>query len=610
MLSEKGSLQETPVLKLLLTVFEQGLTGILYLKKDDVLKVLYFSRGKLIWAISNSEEDKLENILLEKKRVDPDTLQRVKRESHISESIGKLLVEKGLLTLEELIESSRDQLKRIIFDVLKWKAGGFQFIKDAPPERLLSLDLNVTDFIIDFILEQMDIGEIWKAIGSLQIELIKNPDQEKLDKYNLSASQRQLLEGFDGENSLEAILSRHSGGHRESLLKIVYFFLIAELLIKKEFELADLSAFEDNGGGSVIGDDFNIGRADTIMEPAPPTRESQPEPDPSLDSIARRQTGPYTFDEDSAIKKETPGPGSGGNDDPFSALAAEARVSASAGTGEFHMKDEINQTPDLSQFGGMPEEDDFDEIPPVKAPPEEKKRMKPFNLTMLLIFLILVIGGVILLLLPWLEDDSPMENIVKKPTGAPDIVTIKSGTDTDTGTSAQTQPGDGSITPVEEKDTKTDQDKPEQKSETQTEQKKPEQKPEQEPQQKPAQQKPVVKKPPPPTPGKAAFSYFKEGNYITAADVWRREIKNAGYKYGVLLELDCKKESVRHAYGMIKVKKEFFILIRKRKNQNCFLVMWGKFFSQKEAKESIHLVPKYFWSQGEPPEVVPLDRYL
>jgi hypothetical protein len=170
MISEKGTLKDTPVMKLLLAVFEQTLTGILYVKNEEVLKVLYFNRGKLIWAISNSDEDKLENILGARDLVDPNILIKVKREAHVSESIGKLLVEKGLITLEELIDSSKLQLKRIIFSILKWKTGGFQFVKDAPPERLLSLDLSITNFIVDFILDEMDISDIWKEIGSLQMK--------------------------------------------------------------------------------------------------------------------------------------------------------------------------------------------------------------------------------------------------------------------------------------------------------------------------------------------------------------------------------------------------------------------------------------------------------
>ncbi len=124
---------------------------------------------------------------------------------------------------------TKDRVGQAIESVLKWKTGGFQFVKDSPPERLLSLDLTVTDFIVKFILEEVDISEIWKKIGSLQVEFIKNPDENKTSKYYLSEKQRQMLDSFTGENTLESILSRYTGGHRESLLKIIYFFLISEI---------------------------------------------------------------------------------------------------------------------------------------------------------------------------------------------------------------------------------------------------------------------------------------------------------------------------------------------------------------------------------------------
>ena len=183
MVSEKGSLKDTPAMKLLLTVFEQGLTGILYIKREDILKVLYFSRGKLIWAISNSDVDKLEHILAAKKLVPKETINKVKKQARVSDSIGKLLVEKGLITLEELIESSKIQLSRIINSVFKWKDGDFQFVKEAPPERLLSLDLDVTQFVVNYIVEEVDVRNIWKEIGTMQVEFIKNPDEQKVKKY-------------------------------------------------------------------------------------------------------------------------------------------------------------------------------------------------------------------------------------------------------------------------------------------------------------------------------------------------------------------------------------------------------------------------------------------
>ena len=89
---QKGSLSQIPIIKLLIDIYETGASGILYLKKEElggVLKVLYFNRGKFYAAISNSDVDRLEFILMARKLIDEETINRVNEEENISESKGK-----------------------------------------------------------------------------------------------------------------------------------------------------------------------------------------------------------------------------------------------------------------------------------------------------------------------------------------------------------------------------------------------------------------------------------------------------------------------------------------------------------------------------------------
>lgn len=584
MLSEKGTLKDTPPLKLLLTVFEQGLTGILYVKKDDTLKVLYFSRGKLIWAISNSEDDKLENILLARNIVDQDTLLRVKKEAHVSESIGKLLVERGLITLEELIDSSKEQLKRIIFNILKWKEGGFQFVKDLPPERLISLDLNITDFIVNFIVEVMDVSEIWKSIGSLQIELIKNPDEEKLSKYQLSENQYRLLNSFDGEMRLETILSRYTGGHRESLLKIIYFFIMAELVIKKEFELSDLSAFDHEREIDYL-DEPKPHRKKAIefdMDMVRAFEEKNLDSFPSLSTISRTSPGDYVFDEenDRGLKQEK--------------KTVKPRI----------REDEFIENVNTDRFKKPVKSQTPSMFNPEESIKEEKKKGKFLAWSLVLVFFIFIIGGIILLVLPWFEKDSVVDTIKtreKKASEIGDIMKIveqkPDSNPSDTGTvvdkkTGETSTGDAitenrNIEKPIEAQNKPEEMKDEKKGENKGEEK---------------QNTPVLS-------GKSADIYFKSGNLITAGDVWRKELMKGGIKFSILLEMDCMKESVMHTYNRLENKKEFFILNKKTNNRICFLVFWGKFKDRKDASNNLKYIPAYFWRLKEPPEIVELSSY-
>ena len=118
MLNEKGLLSEIPIVKLLLIIFEEELTGILYMKRSDIVKALYFRNGELVWASSNSELDKIENILVSKGLVKSIIIEELKEENKLAKPIGKLLLERGIITLGEFIKFTKEQLENIIISVL------------------------------------------------------------------------------------------------------------------------------------------------------------------------------------------------------------------------------------------------------------------------------------------------------------------------------------------------------------------------------------------------------------------------------------------------------------------------------------------------------------
>jgi hypothetical protein len=231
----KGSLSRTQIVRLLIDMYEKNSSGVLYLKKEGpegALKVLYFVRGKFYAAISNSDVDRLEYILMARKLLDEKTLNQVNEEEPISESKGKILVEKGLITLEELIDCTKEQFRLIVGSVLKWTEGRYQFVEESPPDALLNLDINILNFVFNFITQSLDTDFIQKQIGAMDVKLSKNPDREKFDKYHLNEKQKILLDRFNGETPIDRILTSYPEKHRDSILKIIYFFFLSELILK------------------------------------------------------------------------------------------------------------------------------------------------------------------------------------------------------------------------------------------------------------------------------------------------------------------------------------------------------------------------------------------
>lgn len=233
MISEKGSIDGNGSIRLLLSVHQLKHTGILYMKNEDVLKVLYFNRGRLLWAISNAGEDQLETVLIRHSVVNANQLRLVKEDLPVNASIGKRLVEKNILTLDDLVRYTRIQLQQIVFSILKWQQGGFQFVKDSPPQRLLSLDLDLTELVAAFILKKIDMTRIWEELGSFQTILVPVEDMDRFEATGLTSSQEKLLHTFDGQRDLQAVVSRYAEEHQESLLKVVFYLKCAGLLSEK-----------------------------------------------------------------------------------------------------------------------------------------------------------------------------------------------------------------------------------------------------------------------------------------------------------------------------------------------------------------------------------------
>ncbi len=90
-----------------------------------------------MWAVSNSDVDMLENILVSENKVDAQTISLLKSESKNMVDLGKSLVEKGILSFEEFVSYSKDQLDKILTSVLKWSDGVYYFSKDVPAETYI-----------------------------------------------------------------------------------------------------------------------------------------------------------------------------------------------------------------------------------------------------------------------------------------------------------------------------------------------------------------------------------------------------------------------------------------------------------------------------------------
>ncbi len=785
MLNDRGSLKEIPITKVLLTIYEQGLTGILSIDRKDTRKTLYFKKGSMIWAGSNSEQDDFESILTARNLVASRNIERVKKMLDAPDTLARTLVEKGLLTLEDYINISREQIKQIAASIMLWPEGEFRFTGEEPPEGMLILDVNISELVHDFILEKLGSDYIRQYIENLQAEFVKNPDQQKLKKYNLAKNQLELLVYFDNTVSLDAVLEQFPLPKRETILRNIYYFLMAEFLVEERLEFMDKAAsrgarkidnleierseydFGEVAGGETIGKEeteekedeaidferiievqkppeqnalYNAGKQiagedeyagdegippgmqsatageaaanleaddlynldDEIANEAVMSDEDMSDfekelaagenQDPAAGEMAgemadvrrtetrfaetpgreEREISKDTYGARFApgFKEETPeqpyvlennrideitsqaeSPAAPGRsripDEDFAAVAAPDRsetdfITADVSPGPAAVDREFTKTPSpgllireekpykpgsLKTESKSVDRDFMDDDEPIEigaeisAPKEsfafkktggtEKKRSRQVSLIFLLVALIFIIAGAIFLylkpLLKSAEEERPVDVAEKQPVvqrrAARTEIEMKKegGKIQETAppadrTADQTAAGDtqkavepAAQTPgalYERFDIKNDE------------------------LERKLQEKDTAALFMGQLGDPQAVKFFKEGNLKEAGNAWNAEVKKTGVKFAILLEMDCLKESVVNAYLRSDSRENFYVLNRKLGDRDCYLVLWGRFYTKEEAADVLKNIPQYFWQQEHPPEVISLATYL
>jgi len=124
-------------------------TGTLVVRSRKGTGMVVFKDGQVIQAASDNIRDSLGNILVSQGMLDEATLSRAlllqKRET--DKHLGMILVEMGAVSTQTLESVIRKQIEEIIFDLLAWEDGFFNFElgEIAPKDRI---EIDTQEFLL------------------------------------------------------------------------------------------------------------------------------------------------------------------------------------------------------------------------------------------------------------------------------------------------------------------------------------------------------------------------------------------------------------------------------------------------------------------------------
>jgi len=230
-LTIRGSLSESSLPELLASISRSKETGILNFHDAGRWKAIYFKEGRIIYAMSNSQDDRLGEFLLKTGKATVRQFLEASKMIQPDKKLGAVLVEQGIITPDDLFVAIHRHAEAIVYSLFVWTRGEYEFvIKDLTADGPMVLDLDSENVILEGIRRLKDFTRMYAGVGPLETVLRPSEISDSLIyKLNLDADESQVLSLVNGRINVEQILAMSYLPNFETL-RILFGLLAAGVL--------------------------------------------------------------------------------------------------------------------------------------------------------------------------------------------------------------------------------------------------------------------------------------------------------------------------------------------------------------------------------------------
>jgi hypothetical protein len=145
----RGYLKDLALTKVLRRLQMGTKTGILKVEKDGYIVNIFIRNGDVIFAASNSDEDRLGELLLKEEKI---TFEEYNQARNLiqtrRERMGRIFVELCCLTPEEVVLAVRHQVEEIVMNLFSLESGRYEFGEGAlPSDEMITLHMSTASII-------------------------------------------------------------------------------------------------------------------------------------------------------------------------------------------------------------------------------------------------------------------------------------------------------------------------------------------------------------------------------------------------------------------------------------------------------------------------------
>ena len=203
--SREGEIRSTTIPTLFHEMTATNATGLLTVTDGPIRKSIQFKNGGVLFASSNSRDDRLNQFLLTAGIIGlKDLMKSLEVMVATKDRLGEVLIRYKMLTPEQVEKHVRMQVCEIVYSTFQWTRGRFTFEGKPPASENITIGLTGDACVIEGVKRIASWARVYEEVGGLNAEYRTTREMPAIVKdLPLSAGEKELLKQCDAPTSLE-----------------------------------------------------------------------------------------------------------------------------------------------------------------------------------------------------------------------------------------------------------------------------------------------------------------------------------------------------------------------------------------------------------------------
>ena len=227
-------------------------TGVLTVTSGEEESRVFFEQGTIVYASSSLKESRLGFLIRNDGVISAQQLQKclsLAREEGVH--LGKMMVEKGYISLDTLKKYNTKQVEAILYNLLFWKKGKFEY-KDTRLDLkgMIVTQLNPMRLILEASRRIDELSVLKQSIPSDRLVFKMSGKVQSKEEIKLNANEWRVLSLIDGTRTVRQIITE--SGYDEFAVYKIFYSVISSGLIEQEEEIQFDDGEVANGYSAIL----------------------------------------------------------------------------------------------------------------------------------------------------------------------------------------------------------------------------------------------------------------------------------------------------------------------------------------------------------------------